>query len=143
MSAPAGQDHGGAEPLLVLVRWHGACATVTLHGELDLATAPLLTGCLTSVLAQQPRQLTVDLARLDFIDCAGIAPLVRARHLLPPGRPLIIRSPTAPARRLLRLTGLGEAWRAEAGNAASAGKARETGPRRRGRGTRAARLADS
>ena len=143
MSAPAGQDHGAAGPLLVLVRWHGACATVTLHGELDLATAPLLTACLTGVLAEQPRQLTVDLARLDFIDCAGIAPLVMARRLLPPGRPLILRSPTAAARRLLRLTGLGQAWRVEAGSAASAGRALETEPRRPGRGGRAARLADS
>ena len=100
-------------PLLLLVDWQGACATVTPRGELDVATAPLLSACLTGVAAQQPRQLTVDLASLAFIDCAGLAPLVRARGVLPPGRPFILSSPTPAARLLLRLTGLDRVFQVE------------------------------
>lgn len=115
MSAPAVRTRDPVGPLLLLVDWQGACATVTLRGELDLATAPLLSACLTGVVAQQPRRLTVDLASLAFIDCAGLAPIVRARGALPPGRPLILSSPPPTARLLLRLTGLDHVFRVEAG----------------------------
>ena len=115
MTAPALRTRDGLGPLLVLVDWNGACATVTVRGELDLATAPLLSACLTGVLAQRPRQLTVDLASLAFIDCAGLAPIVAARRVLPPGRPLILSSPTPAARFLLRLTGLDRVLLAEPG----------------------------
>ena len=115
MSAPAVRSRDGLGPLLVQVDWNGACATVTVRGELDLATVPLLSACLTGVVAQQPRQLTVDLASLAFIDCAGLAPILRARGALPPGRPLILRSPTPAAHLLLRLTGLDQVFRVEAG----------------------------
>ncbi len=106
---------GPLGPLLVDVHWQGACAMVAVQGELDLATAPLLISCLTGVVSQRPRQLTLDLARLVFIDCAGLTPIVRARRLLPADRPLILRSPPAAARRLLLLTGLDRAFPVEPG----------------------------
>jgi anti-sigma B factor antagonist len=115
MGRTAVDTRQSAGPLLVLVHWQGACASLMVSGELDLATAPLLTAYLTSVLAQQPRQLTMDLARLAFADCAGLAPIVRARRLLPPGRPLILRSPRPATRMLLRLTGLDQVCDVETG----------------------------
>ncbi len=115
MSGAAVRTRDPVGPLLLQVDWQGACATVTVRGELDLATAPLLSACLTGVVAQQPRRLTVDLASLAFIDCAGLAPIVRARGVLPPGRPFILSSPAPPVRLLLRLTGLDHVFRVEAG----------------------------
>ena len=100
-------------PLRVHARWRQRTVTVSLEGELDLATAPALSQRLASILAQQPRQLVLDVAHLAFIDCAGLAPILRARRALPPATPHIHRSPSPAVRRLLALTDTGQAFQLE------------------------------
>ena len=72
-------------PFSADVAWLRNSATVSLSGEVDIATAPELHDCLLEVVTQRPDNLVVDLARLRFLDCSGAAVLGRAgRHCCPP-----------------------------------------------------------
>ncbi|MEY9844095.1 STAS domain-containing protein [Streptacidiphilus sp. MAP5-3] len=59
--------------------WHGR-AEITLTGEVDLDSAPLLRRALTQCLAGGVRTIEVDLARVTFCDCSGLSALLQARH---------------------------------------------------------------
>ncbi|MFE9028401.1 STAS domain-containing protein [Streptomyces iakyrus] len=80
---------------------------VTLHGELDLLTAPALRARLDDATAGPCPDLVLDLRPVSFIDCTGLGVLcrvrnrVRARH----GRLRLVTDSTRLAR-LLRHTGL-------------------------------------
>jgi anti-sigma B factor antagonist len=91
-------------PIDMQVHWVNRDVTVVLAGELDCASAPGLWAQLTELIAKRPQRLVLDLANVVFMDCAGITPIARARRALPPGRPVILRSPARQARRLLRIT---------------------------------------
>jgi anti-sigma B factor antagonist len=79
--------------------------TVTIRGEVDVATAPVLCGYLDRALQEQPRLLVFDLAGVEFIDCAAVAAIRACRAT--PGRPgLVLRHPRPHVRRMLSLTGL-------------------------------------
>lgn len=77
-----------------------------LEGELDLAGIEELRVAL--VAAEDPaRALTVDLAGLDFIDCAALAGLFRlAGRMSRAGRRLVLAGDHGQVARLLDLTGL-------------------------------------
>jgi anti-sigma B factor antagonist len=53
---------------------------VTVDGELDMATAPLLASCLQEQLNTQPNHLIVDLQPLSFLDSSGLNCLLEARE---------------------------------------------------------------
>jgi len=53
---------------------------VMLSGELDMMDAGLVAAGLAAAAARAP-QVIVDLAGLEFIDCSGVAVLVRGRKL--------------------------------------------------------------
>jgi anti-anti-sigma factor len=86
------------------VHWQDRQATVTVKGELDWATAPVLSEYLSEVLDARPQRLAIDLADLEFMDCSGITPIIRARHALPADCPLILQSPNPRIRRFLAAT---------------------------------------
>jgi anti-anti-sigma factor len=88
----------------VQVHWQERQATVSISGELDWATAPILSEYLSEVLDARPLRLTIDLADLEFMDCSGITPIVRARRALPADCPLILQSPSPRIRRFLAAT---------------------------------------
>ena len=50
--------------------------------------------------------LVVDLADASFIDSSGLSVLIRAHQVLGPGGSLVVRSPTAQARRLFHMAGI-------------------------------------
>ena len=52
--------------------------TLTVRGELDVATAPLLAGAVEQQLAMAPAVLVVDLTPTRFLDSSGARCLVRA-----------------------------------------------------------------
>ena len=90
----------------------GSLPVVTVHGELDLETAPELRRALIETIDERPgRPLVVDLEGVDFIDSAGLGVLVgglkRARdrqgdvQLVATGQNVI---------RVLELTGLTRAF---------------------------------
>ena len=81
---------------------------VAVRGDLDCASAPRLSQMLAD-LADDPRDLVVDLQSTEFVDCAGLGPLVvafeRRRQV---GAELVLEAPSRAAGRVLALTGLAE-----------------------------------
>ncbi|AKN70779.1 hypothetical protein QR97_14010 [Streptomyces sp. PBH53] len=81
---------------------------LALPGEIDLATVPALSARLDALTARPRPDLVLDLRPTEFIDCAGLGVLCRARNrvLARRGR---LRLVTDSARflRMLRVTGLG------------------------------------
>lgn len=83
--------------------------TISIHGELDLSTAPDLEGPLDEALSSDEGSLLIDLSRCEFIDSTGIALIVRAWQRLDSGengRSLVICSQNDQVRRVLEITGL-------------------------------------
>jgi anti-sigma B factor antagonist len=80
---------------------------VRLIGDLDIATAPLLREGLLGVLEGDPRQITLDMADLSFIDSTGLSVVVgafnRARQ---DGREVVLRNPRPPTRKVLEISGI-------------------------------------
>src|SRR5258708_4514804 len=73
LPGPGGLSPG---PLQVGVHRHTAGWVVVLIGELDIATAPALTGRLVRSDGAAPSHLVADLSGLGFCDCAGLGALV-------------------------------------------------------------------
>ncbi|MFH8387616.1 STAS domain-containing protein [Kitasatospora sp. NPDC018058] len=62
----------------------GVCqdtASVSLEGELDIATAPLVSDAVAQALAARPQRLELDVAALTFCDAAGVRALLQARRV--------------------------------------------------------------
>jgi anti-anti-sigma factor len=76
---------------------------VTLVGELDLSTAPLLDECLADIVGD----LNIDCSGLDFIGAPGMQCLVAAHaRAQQAGARLVIVEPPSSLLRLLRLAGV-------------------------------------
>jgi anti-sigma B factor antagonist len=83
----------------------GTTATVTVRGEIDVATAPQLRELLHDLIQGGARQIVLDCRELAFLDSSGIGLLVAARKRLSDGE-LVIDSPPAHVRKVLELTGV-------------------------------------
>ena len=82
-------------------------ATLRLSGELDLASAAALQGCLDGQLAEGHTHVRVDLSALTFVDATGLSVLVEAHQRLLEARgALIITAMSARCRRLIEMVGL-------------------------------------
>lgn len=80
---------------------------VTVLGEIDMASGPLLWRCLAEAIPEAPRRLVIDLSGTTFIDSTGMAVFIRAQQQLrQQGAELILRTPQASARKILSTTGL-------------------------------------
>jgi anti-sigma B factor antagonist len=89
----------------------GDRVVVAVSGEVDLATAPQLEECL---LAHADRDVTVDLARVSFLDSSGLHALVVARnHLHQRGHELRTINEQDHVRRAIELTGLAPVFHGE------------------------------
>ncbi|GAB7037732.1 MULTISPECIES: STAS domain-containing protein [Catenuloplanes] len=63
-----------------VVTHHVTGTTVTIAGQLDLATAAGLRGTLLNAVTDAVAAVTVDLAGVDHLGCAGIGALAEGRH---------------------------------------------------------------
>ncbi len=124
--AASGRDQ--FTPISVQVQWAKHDVTVILAGELDCASAPVLSARLAELLAKRPRRLVLDLANVVFMDCAGIGPIAKARQALPADRPVILRSPARRVRQLLRMTQLEQLFTIQDGYAPSGTSPGRSGP---------------
>ncbi len=88
----------------------GPSTIITLAGDLDPATAPLLEEAIETAMEDASvERIVLDLSQLSFVDSSGLRVFVTAREALGGrGGELILRSPTDNTRRLLDITGLGE-----------------------------------
>lgn len=70
------------EPLRLTVQHPSAgICVVTVDGELDTLTSPLLEACVRELLAAVPKHLILDLAPVRFLGSAGLACLLQLREL--------------------------------------------------------------
>lgn len=82
--------------------------TMAVSGELDLATAPTLSGALDAVHADLFDRATLDCAALEFCDCAGLNTLIDAHHAITAaGGHLHLTHPGRTLRRLIHTTNCG------------------------------------
>src|SRR6476659_9056305 len=83
--------------------------TVTLSGELDIATADQLTQALESVQPVAGSRLVIDLTAVSFMDSTGLRVLIAAnRNATAAGYTLVIVTGESPAKRVLELTRMDE-----------------------------------
>lgn len=79
---------------------------VALEGEMDLANADALSRALTAVLEARPSKVTVDLAKLSFLDSSGVRCLVIALQAASAvGSEFVVRRPSGAVLRVLAITG--------------------------------------
>lgn len=84
-------------------------STVVLAGDLDLVAAPTARKLLMKECASGPKQLVVDISRLDFVDSAGLGMLVAAKRALGAnGGTFALIGASERVLRLLQLTGLSQ-----------------------------------
>jgi anti-anti-sigma factor len=95
-----------ADDLTVKTVRDGAVCTLILSGDLDLGAAGEFLHHAARVLDDRIEQFVLDLAGVTFLDCAGVRALAIATCFAPDGCPVIIRSLSPPARRIVELLGI-------------------------------------
>ncbi|MFI6736480.1 STAS domain-containing protein [Nonomuraea sp. NPDC050451] len=101
------------EPLHLITTRRNGTLTVSVSGELDIATTELLRAHLLDLLQEAGRArhkqgaLVIEVSRLSFIDAAGLGILVCAHNQARAQQtPLRLTGVPPALRRLLRITGL-------------------------------------
>ena len=94
-----------ADDLTVNAVRDGTVCTLILGGSLDLLAADEFLQQAARVLDDRIERLVLDLAGVTFLDCAGVRTLAIATWLAPGGCPVIIRSLSRPARRIITVLG--------------------------------------
>ncbi|MEU0398608.1 STAS domain-containing protein, partial [Streptomyces sp. NPDC006208] len=83
-------------------------ALITLAGEIDLDTAPLVRESLEGCLRDGIRTIDIDLIAVTFCDCSGLNAFLHAsQQITAAGGSLQLHHPPAPVARLVELTGSG------------------------------------
>ena len=96
-----------AGALVASVSADGMATILTLVGEADLFTLPVVVDVLARVIADSDGPIIVDLANIKFINSGSARVLARASQFLDDrGRTLTVRSPSRMAGRILGLLGL-------------------------------------
>jgi anti-sigma B factor antagonist len=96
----------GTAPLQLFVSG-GHPTRLILAGELDGATAVILSEQLRQLTADLDGDLTVDIGLITFIDSTGLSLLISLHNQVRAlGRTLTVADPTPMARRLFEITGL-------------------------------------
>jgi len=95
-----------APALTISERWDADVAVATVRGEIDVSTVGIFSEQLGHLAGKNPQRLVIDLAGVSFIDSSGLGGFARIRRTLPPGCPVIIRSPQRRIRQLFKITGM-------------------------------------
>jgi anti-anti-sigma factor len=95
-----------ADALTVNAVRDGPVSTLILYGDLYLPETGRFLEQAALAVDDRTEQLVLDLAGVTFLDCTGIRALSIAARLAPSGCPVIIRSLSPMARRIVELLGL-------------------------------------
>lgn len=105
-SPPAPRTWAGHGLSIVVTVHHTMQAALQLTGDLDLASAPVLSACLENQLDTGRRYGRLDLSAVSFIDAAGLSAIIRAHHAYLAQRGMLILSALSPTvLRLLQVLG--------------------------------------
>ena len=92
----------------ITVRRDEAGPVLAVVGDVDLASAPSMRARLLTAIDISDGGVTVDLAKVTFMDSTGLSVLIMAhKRLERDGRQLRLRSPSPEVIRVVNLTGLG------------------------------------
>ena len=93
----------------IIVTGQGGAVTITLSGEIDHHGARAIMNELEDAVANRvPRELTLDLSGISFMDSSGIAVLLRThRHMRQLGGTMRVTAIPAQSRRVLDAAGMG------------------------------------
>jgi anti-anti-sigma factor len=87
------------------VRLDGGRGVVSISGELDLVSVPVLLACVATLSADVD-DVVLDLGELRFIDASGLHAIdASAQRLRTSGGSLVLRAPQPPVRRIFDLLG--------------------------------------
>jgi anti-anti-sigma factor len=95
-----------ASPLTVTVSYDGQVCVLAASGDLDFTTTVRFASCASRALDDGPERLVFDLAGLEFLDGAGARTLSWVAECVPEGCPVIVRSISSFAARVLEMLGL-------------------------------------
>jgi anti-anti-sigma factor len=96
----------GEHALTVKTVRDGLVCALILSGDLDLSETAGFLGQAALAVDNRTERLVLDLAGVTFLDCAGVRALAMAASFAPSGCPVIIRSLSPVARRILELLDL-------------------------------------
>src|SRR5690349_20038204 len=96
----------GMHSLAVKAVRDGPVCALILSGDLDLSETAGFLGQAALAVDNRIERLVLDLAGVTFLDCAGVRALAMAASFAPGGCPVIIRSLSPAARRILELLDL-------------------------------------
>lgn len=86
--------------------WDGERARVLTAGELDLATSPQLEQEMDTILARGAREVTIDMAKITFVDSSGLRVLIGLHERsTEDGWELALTLPSEQARTVFRISG--------------------------------------
>ena len=94
-----------ARQFLAVWKLNDGRRSLSVSGELDLATAPLLDQALEGEI-ESGMDVTFDVEGLRFMDAAGLQVLVRVRRAIGRRGRVLLRHPGPIVRRVISLTGL-------------------------------------
>jgi anti-anti-sigma factor len=91
--------------LVIDAERHDDQVVLSLSGELDLASAPILQQELEDISSTGVSRVLIDLGNLGFIDSTGLQALVRAQdRLTAEGKQLVLRRGSHQVQRVFELT---------------------------------------
>ena len=97
----------GVSAVSLRVEQNGRGPVVYVAGDLDIATAPQLRGCLRSLRGSS---VTLDFSAVTFMDSTALGVLIGARQRLQQvGGSLVLRGVQPPQMKVLEVTGLAQA----------------------------------
>jgi anti-sigma B factor antagonist len=109
--SPSSDMPAGGDEFRISVRDDNDAVTVTVEGEVDVATAPALRDELYRLIDRGTKRIVVDLAGMDFIDSTGLGVFVGAlKRSREGGDELELRSLKPAARKIFDITGLSSAF---------------------------------
>ncbi|MGE5133471.1 MAG: STAS domain-containing protein [Gemmatimonadota bacterium] len=97
---------GRADHLSARVEYDGLVCVLAVSGELDLLAAGKYADIAAAALRTNAERFVLDLSGLKFVDCGGARALAATAQAVPAGCPVIVRSVSPAARRVLELLGL-------------------------------------
>lgn len=91
--------------LKIAVEEENGLSTLSLRGELDIATADRLAKSLADIEGKEPRTIVLDLTELEFIDSSGLRVIVAAdSEARRAGRRVVVVEGPEAVRRVFRHT---------------------------------------
>jgi anti-sigma B factor antagonist len=105
--------HPASDLLTVEVSEQAPQARITVAGEIDSSSAPLLREHLDTLLENPLSELTIDLSGVTFLDSAGLCVLAAAHRRVGSGVTLRVLASSRAVIRPLQITGLWQLLHAE------------------------------